>query len=195
MSDEIHSDLIFPGNRHIPIASISDELAKITMTAVAPSKTFNVAGLQMSAIITKDQALREQLTHALGFDFIPNIFGLTAFMAAYQSEDSVCYLEELITYIYQNYQFLDRSLKEYAPKIRVLKPEATYLMWLDCRELELSEEELYRLFVEEAGLGIEQGHLFGAEIKGYIRMNLGCTRATVKECCRRIITAYQKRSF
>ena len=195
MSDEIHSDLIFSGSRHIPIASLNESVADITMTAVAPSKSFNIAGLQMSAVITKSQSLREQLTAALGFDFIPNIFGLTAFTAAYRNEDITVYLEELIAYIYQNYQLLDQKLKKDAPKIRVQKPEGTYLMWLDCRELGLDEEKLYSFFVEEAGLGIEPGHLFGIEIQGFVRMNLGCTRATVKECCSRIITVYHKHGF
>ena len=87
---------------------------------------------------------------------------------------------------------LDRELKQNAPKIKVQKPEATYLMWLDCRGLKLNDEELYQFFVKEAGVGIEMGHVFGGSSAGYVRMNIGCTRATIMECTRRIAEAYQK---
>ncbi|MCI8598768.1 MAG: pyridoxal phosphate-dependent aminotransferase [Lachnospiraceae bacterium] len=195
MADEIHEDLVFKGYRHIPIASLSSEISNITITATAPSKTFNIAGLQMSAIICENEELKEKFLSALGFDCIPSIFGAVGLKAAYGEPGCVEYLEQVLDYMWENYQVLDQGLKEKAPKIHVQKPEATYLMWLDCRELGLSDEELYHFFVNEAGVGIEMGHLFGEEITGYVRMNIGCNRATIHQCIKQIEEVYVAHGF
>ena len=195
LSDEIHSDLIFRGQKHIPIASLSPEVCARTITATAPSKTFNIAGLQMSAIICSDDTLRERFTAALGFEFIPSVFGAAALQAAYRSAESEAYVDALMDYLWDNYLALDEALRSYMPKIHVQRPEATYLMWLDCRALGLDDEALYRFFVDEAGVGIEIGNIFGGESAGFVRMNIGCTRATIAECCRRLREAYENHHF
>ena len=194
-SDEIHSDLIFQGHKHIPIASLSPEIADITITATAPSKTFNIAGLQMSAIITSNPELREQFTAALGFDCIASLFGVVGFMAAYGDPDAEKYVDQLTAYLWGNYEVLDRTLRDSAPGIRVLRPEATYLMWLDCRALGMDDETIERFFVEEAGIGIEMGNLFGDNGTGYVRMNIGCPRSVIESCAQRIAQAYHAHGF
>lgn len=195
LSDEIHSDLVFPGSKHIPIASLGSEISQHTITATAPSKTFNIAGLQMSAIICENPEIREKFTEALGFEFIPSVFGIEGIQAAYGMPGCEEYLDQLLNYLWGNYETLDRKSKKNTPAIRVQRPEATYLMWLDCQDLGLSDQELYDFFVVEAGVGIEMGNVFGGDSAGYVRMNIGCTRATVEECCRRIAATYRRHGF
>lgn len=195
MSDEIHGDLVFKGFRHIPIASLSSQISNITITATAPSKTFNIAGLQMSAIICENEELRNKFLEALGFENIASVFGAVGLKAAYGEPGCVEYLEQLLEYLWGNYLALDEGFKKDMPKIQVQRPEATYLMWLDCRELAMTDEELYHFFVEEAGVGIEMGNLFGGNTAGYVRMNIGCSRVTIEECPRRLEQAYKNHGF
>lgn len=161
--DEIHSDLIYRHRKFYSIASFSKEIEQICAVATAPSKTFNIAGLQMSAIIIANQELREKFqkeieTRAL---YIANLFGATAFEAAYSDPECEEYLEELIDYLWDNYLFLDQYLKEYMPKIKCQKPDATYLLWLDFRALQLNDEELEAFCLKEAGVAFDAGKWFG----------------------------------
>ena len=195
-SDEIHSDLIYPGHKHIPIASLSPEIAAITVTAVSPSKTFNIAGLQMSALIAPSRDMLERLEEELDRRcYIPNLFGSIAWKAAYSDGGCEEYVEELMNYLWGNYLYLDQYLREHMPKIRCQKPEATYLMWLDCSGLGLGQEELKRFFVEEARVGVEEGTLFGGASASFMRMNIGCARATLKQALEQLESTYQKRGF
>ncbi|MEQ2456875.1 MalY/PatB family protein [Flavonifractor hominis] len=195
-SDEIHSDLIYPGHKHIPIASLSPEIAAITVTAVSPSKTFNIAGLQMSALIAPSRDMLERLEEELDRRcYIPNLFGSIAWKAAYSDGGCEEYVEELMNYLWGNYLYLDQYLREHMPKIRCQKPEATYLMWLDCSGLGLEQEELKRFFVEDARVGVEEGTLFGGASASFMRMNIGCARATLKQALEQLESAYQKRGF
>lgn len=196
VSDEIHSDLVFRGNRHIPIASISSEISAITLTAVSPSKTFNTAGLQMSAIIASNKMLLDEFVKDMGRKYyISNLFGTVAFVAAYENSGCVEYLEQLIDYLWSNYLYLDGFLREHMPKIRCQKPEATYLMWLDCSELGMSGKEIERFFIEEAGVAFDSGEWFGGNCSKYMRINIACPRATLKNALYQMKAAYDRHGF
>jgi cystathionine beta-lyase len=195
-SDEIHSDLIYRHCKHIPIASLSQELSDITVTAVSPSKTFNIAGLQISAIIASNSILLKQFEAEMERRcYVPNLFGSVAFKTAYTNEGCVDYLEQLIDYLWENYLFLDQYLKAYTPKIKCQRPEATYLLWLDCSELGLEPEWMEEFFVKEAGVGFDSGTWFGGKAEKYMRINIACPRSILKECLDHIRTAYERRGF
>ncbi len=186
ISDEIHSDLILQGNRHVPLASLSEEAAAMTVTCIAPSKTFNLAGLSTSSLIISDESLHnkfwttiENLHMHLG-----NIFGNVASEAAYTYGEE--WLEELLLYIRGNVDLVVSFCQEYIPSIKPVKPEATYMIWLDCRALGLDGRNLQRFFVEKAGVGLNEGSAFGPGGEGFMRMNLACPRATVLKALEKI---------
>lgn len=192
VSDEVHSDFIYPKHRHIPIASISPKFAANTITAVAPSKTFNTAGLRTAAMITFNSELCNRMNTTLQNNRAASIstFGLDAYIAAYTSGDE--YLEQLLTYLTGNIRYLDETLKAFTPRIKLIPPEGTYLMWLDCRELGLDDSSLDDFFTNQAAVGLDKGFWFGAEGSGFMRMNVACPRATLEEAMRRIQRAYQQ---
>ncbi|MDP4207262.1 MAG: PatB family C-S lyase [Bacteroidota bacterium] len=185
ISDEIHSDLIMPGHRHIPMASLSDELANITVTTMAPSKTFNIAGLASSVIITSNSELRRK------FEKLPNschlgngnLFGLAALEAAYTHGDQ--WLEELLVYLDGNLDLVETYLEK-IPQIKLIRPEGTYLAFLDCREMNLPQAELRKFFIEKARVGLNNGTDFGPNGEGFMRINVGCPRSILAEGMERI---------
>jgi len=192
VADEIHSDFIFSGYKHTPLASLSPELADITITALAPSKTFNLAGMRAACLIIKNPELRKTMSKKFADNrsaLIPT-FGLDAYIAAYESGDE--YVDQLVPYIEANAKYLDSYLKEHMPKIKLRHPQGTYLMWLDCRELGLSDDELDNFFIFKAAVALDRGHWFGPEGSGFMRMNIACPRATVTEALRRIQAEYDK---
>lgn len=196
-ADEIHSDLVYTsqGHRHIPIASLSPEISQNTLTAMAPSKTFNIAGLQISAIISENPNLRYEFGAANGFSYVPALFGAVGLTAAYSDPACEAYVDELTDYLWGNFEALDNILRTRTPRIRCIRPEATYLMWIDCRDLHLSDAELRKLWVEEAGVGIELGSVFGEVGEGFIRFNIGSPRAVIVECAERIARVYENHAF
>ena len=195
VSDEIHSDLIFLENRHIPIASLSKEMANATLTAFSPSKTFNISGLQASVIIAENPDILRKFEEEMARNyFIMSVFGVTALRAAYGGGCEE-YLKELLVYLWDNYLFVDRFLKEHMPRIKCQKPEATYLLWLDCSELGLSGENLKEFFLKEAKVAFDYGKWFSMATDQYMRMNIGCPRATLEAGLRRIKSAYDQHSF
>ena len=181
LSDEIHSDLIYKNDKHIPIASLSEELANRTVTFIAPSKTFNLAGLHTSVAIIKKEELRtkfhEQLTRQ-GF-FSLNTFGIIGMEAAYLEGES--WLEELLDYLEDNMNVVAGYLAEHLPEIHLVEPEGTYLLWLDCRELGLSDEELRIRLIEKGKLALEPGTKYGPGGEGFVRMNIACPREMLQE--------------
>lgn len=196
VADEIHSDLVFREWRHIPIASISEEISDITLTAVSPSKTFNTAGLQMSAVITSNSRLREEFSLDMGRKYyVSNLFGTVAFVTAYENAGCEDYLEQLIDYLWDNYLFLDTYLREHMPKIKCQKPEATYLMWLDCSELGMDAKSLEAFFVQEAGVAFDSGMWFGDGCESYMRINIACPRAVLEKALSQMSAAYKRRGF
>jgi cystathionine beta-lyase len=189
ISDEIHSDLIFPGNVHTPMAMLSDEIAEKTVTLVAPSKTFNLAGLQASAIIHKDPEVLKKIDEAIistGTGGLNNA-GARAAIAVYTSEDAVNWLEGLIPYLEENYRLLAEAFPpDGSAKIRTLPMEGTYLTWLDCRDLGLDKDGLEELFLEKAKIWLDNGAMFGKGGEGYMRVNIACPSSIVKEAVRRL---------
>jgi cysteine-S-conjugate beta-lyase len=190
ISDEIHSDLVFSGNRHIPFATISEEAAKNSVVCMAPSKTFNVAGLASSLVIIPDKTKFARYERALNVGHLGmgNIFGSVALEAAYTSGDE--WLEQLLVYLWENYLFLENFIKENLPKVKVMQPEATYLIWLDFREYGMNDEELMKFTVEKAKVGLNNGGRFGTGGDGWLRLNIGCPRSVLQEGLERLKTAF-----
>ena len=191
ISDEVHSDFVYPGHKHIPMASLSDAFAQNTITAVSTSKTFNTAGLRTAAMITHSDAIREVMEPVLANNRVMSIstFGLDAYVAAYNGGEE--YVEQLLTYLAGNIAYLDSTLKADMPKIRLIQPEGTYLMWLDCRELGMDDAALDDFFTNKAAVGLDKGFWFGPEGSGFMRMNVACPRATLEEAMRRLREAYE----
>ena len=186
VSDEIHGDLVLYDHRHIPFASISDEFAMNSITCVAPSKTFNLAGLQVSNIIIPNPKLSAAFKTALEKSALsrPNLFAIEAAEAAYNYGDE--WLDQLISYIEGNHRLLEEYVKSRIPRLRVIKSQASYLAWLDCRDLHMNTEGLKSFMEKGARLGLNQGYIFGQGGEGFVRINLGCPRSLVREALKRL---------
>jgi cystathionine beta-lyase len=189
LSDEIHSDLIMAGHRHVPVAALSEKAAAITVTCMAPSKTFNLAGLSTSSVIIPDTVLREKFRGVLeGLHLhLGNIVGNVASEAAYSQGNE--WLNELMIYLHGNVDLVIDYCHDHIPQIKPVKPEATYMIWLDCRSMGMNGKELQRFFVEKAGIGLNEGSSFGPGGEGFMRMNLACPRATIRKALRQIESA------
>ncbi|GIM33454.1 MalY/PatB family protein [Paraclostridium bifermentans] len=185
ISDEIHSDLVFKGYKHTSLTTVAPYYKDNIVTLTAPSKTFNLAGLYISNAIITDEKLRSRYKEL--FSTTPNVLGAEALIAAYNKGET--WLKELLEYIESNYNYVLKFVNENVPKIKVIKQEGTFLTWLDCRELELSDEELERFFLEKAKLALSTGTAFGKGGSGFMRMNIGCPISTVKEALERLKNA------
>ncbi|MEH7382919.1 MalY/PatB family protein [Bacillus sp. JJ1533] len=192
VSDEIHSDLVYEGNVHTPFASISKEFAQISITCTAPSKTFNLAGLQTSNIIIPNEELRESFNKALEDRFIgmTNTFGVTALIAAYEEGDE--WLDQLLVYLKENLEFLKKYIKTTIPEVKVIEPDATYLVWLDCRELGLEAKQLEEVIQKQGKVAFDEGYIFGKEGDGFTRINIACPRSLLEEGLKRFSQALKK---
>jgi cystathionine beta-lyase len=189
VSDEIHCDFVFPGRRHTILASLSEELAHRVVLCTAPSKTFNLAGLQLSNIIIRNETLRRKFRDELyraGFGE-SNIFGLTACRAAYEAGGD--WLRALRAYLEGNLSFLRDFLREKLPGVRLAEPEGTYLIWLDFRALGLPAAALDEMIVQKAGLWLDGGTMFGEEGAGFQRVNIACPRETLRQALERLESA------
>jgi cysteine-S-conjugate beta-lyase len=186
-SDEIHGDLVFRGSQHTTIESLDPEIADHTITLMAPSKTFNIPGLQCSVAIIPNETLRKRFD-AARTGLIPsvNIFGLTAALAAYR--DGQPWLDEVLSYLEDNLDFLLHGVRQTLPGIRMGKPEGTYLAWLDCREANLQGNP-QRFFLEKALVAMNDGVEFGRGGEGFVRLNFGCPRAVLAEALDRMANA------
>ncbi len=188
VSDEVHCELLYQGSRHTPFACLSKEFEQNSITCMAPSKTFNLAGLNVSSIIIPNRQIREKFNAArLGIQSSPNVFGYVALEAAYRYGDE--WLEQLLEYLQANLEFLMDCFEKKIPKIKVIRPEGTYLVWLDCRDLFMSPEELRTFMRTKAKVGLDDGYLFGTGGAGFQRINIACPRATLEEALRRIENA------
>ncbi|MBP5319191.1 MAG: PatB family C-S lyase [Paludibacteraceae bacterium] len=180
ISDEIHCDLCLWGNRHVPFATVSKEAAEISITFGAPTKTFNFAGLISAYAIVPDDSLREGLYTWLAaneFDW-PDLFGPIATKAAFEQGET--WRRELIAYLEDNVRFVEDFFGKQLLDIRVWRPQASYLVWLDCRGLGLSHSQLIDLFVNKARLALNDGAIFGNEGSGFMRLNVGCPRSMLQ---------------
>ena len=186
ISDEIHCDLVLPGFIHTPVASLSEKIAEITITLIAPSKTFNLAGLSTSSVIISNPALRKTFNKIVDNLHIGsgNIFGNTASIAAYTHGYE--WLDALLDYIDHNVEFVKDYCNEMIPEIIPVSPEATYMIWLDCRKFGMNGKELQNFFVTKADVGMNEGSTFGPGGEGFMRMNLGTTHQTVMKAMEQI---------
>ncbi|MFH0913921.1 MAG: MalY/PatB family protein [Chloroflexota bacterium] len=188
ISDEIHCELLFKGYHHTPFASISKEFEQNCIVCMSPSKTFNLAGLGVSCIIIPNKRLREDFANArAGVLPGPNLFGLAALEAAFRFGDE--WLEQLLDYLQGNLDFVLECFEKRIPKIKAIKPQGTYLVWLDCRQLGMEDLILRSFLREKARVGLDDGFLFGPGGAGFERMNIACPRAILEEALRRIETA------
>ncbi len=186
ISDEIHADLALFGHKHIPFASVSEEAAMNSITFMAPTKTFNMAGVISAYSIIPNPDIRERYYHWLDTNELsePNIFAPIATIAAYRKGEA--WRQQMIAYIEQNILFAEQYLAEHLPQVKVVRPEASFLVWLDCRALGLSHEALVDMFVNRARLALNDGEMFGKGGEGFMRMNVGCPRAVLQEALERI---------
>jgi cystathionine beta-lyase len=185
ISDEIHGELLYQGYRHIPFATISEEFAQNSIICMAPSKTFNLPGLEASSVIIPNKKIRDNFNDALA-GIMPgiNIFGLTAMEAAYRYGDE--WLEQLLDYLQGNLEITLTWFKKHIPRIKVITPQGTYLLWLDCRSLGLDDRGLQKFMREQVRVGFDDGFMFGEGGSGFQRMNIACHRSILREALERI---------
>ena len=191
VADEIHADFVYPGYRHHVFETIRPEFAAMTITCTAPTKTFNLAGLQISNVFISNTELRKKFKQELektGYSQ-PNIMGLVACKAAYRY--GAQWLEDLKSYLVSNLALVRDFLAQELPSVRLVEPEGTYLLWLDFRALDLPDKELNDLIVQKAGLWLNAGPMFGAGGEGFQRINIGCPAATLQKALERLKKAFR----
>lgn len=189
VSDEIHNDFVYPGYEHTVFANVDPRFAEFTVTCTAPSKTFNLAGLQISNIFIPNEKLRKAFQTEIdktGYDE-PNALGIVACEAAYRAGED--WLDQLRAYLLQNLNFLREYLQEKIPQIHLVEPEGTYLVWLDCSELGITGKELDQFIVDKAGLWLDGGSMFGPSGAAFQRVNIACPRATLQLALDKLKTA------
>jgi len=189
VADEIHGDLIYPGQRFTPFATLDDALAHNAITCTAPSKTFNLAGLATSNIIIPNPELRLRFERTLNSNGLHgvNTFGMVALEAAYTHGEE--WLAQVMDYIAGNFRYLRDFAAQHLPQIDVIEPEGTYLVWLDCRRLGLDKDALGRLMLDEARVFLDEGYIFGPAGEGFERINIACPRSILVEALQRIKAA------
>jgi cystathionine beta-lyase len=189
ISDEIHGDLIYKGHVFTPFASISQNFAQHSITCTGPTKTFNMAGLQTSAIIIPNAKLHSRFEKTLRSNGLFGIgtFGVVALQAAYDHGEE--WLEQVLNYVEDNFRYLEEYVSRHISQMTVVRPEGTYLVWLDCRRLGLDKWELKRLFLNKARVYLDEGFIFGREGEGFERINIACPRSILVEALDRIKNA------
>ena len=185
ISDEIHCELVYPGLKHIPFASLSEDFLMNSATCVSPSKAFNIAGLQIADIIAADAAIRARIDKAININEVCDVnpFGVIATIAAYNEGEE--WLEQLLVYLKGNYDFMLEFCIKNLPEFPVARLEGTYLAWMDCRALGKTSEDLEKDLMEKAGIWLNAGSMYGPEGEGYQRWNLACPRARLAEALER----------
>lgn len=191
ISDEIHSDMTLFGNHHTPFAMVSEEAAEISITFGAPSKTFNIAGIVSSYAIVINKDIRQKYYGWLEANEFnePNIFAPIATVAAFTQGEE--WRRQMLAYVEQNVLFVEAYCRKYLPEIQPMRPQASFLVWLDCRELHLDHSELIDLFVNKAHLALNDGEMFGIGGKGFMRMNIAAPQSVINEALERLRLALQ----
>ncbi|MEC0088920.1 MalY/PatB family protein [Paenibacillus macquariensis] len=191
ISDEIHNDLIMSGHKHMTYALLGEEFANNAVICTAPSKTFNIAGLQTSNIIIPNPDIKEKIDLEIEKSSLTeqNLFGIVATTAAY-SEKGAEWLDQLLTYLESNADFIDQFVKERMPNVKFIKPQATYLAWLDFKETAIYED-LDKKILEEAKVWLNNGAMFGLGGEGYMRINFACPRSILAEALERIAKLFE----
>lgn len=190
LSDEIHGDIVYAPQKFIHIASIDETIAARTLTFIAPSKTFNIAGLSTSVSIVPNPVLNQRLQeeYAKMHADQGNIFGAVALEAAYTHCDE--WLEQLLQYLKGNVDYVCNFLQERIPSIHCVPPQGTYLMWLDFREWGMTHEEIYQFLIEKAGWGVNEGSMFGEEGRGWMRVNIATQRSVLEQAMEQLYQAW-----
>lgn len=191
VADEIHCDLVYKGFKHTPIASICKEYENITSTCVAPSKTFNIAGLQTSSVIIPNSILRTKYITILDSNGLmgPNMFGIEATEAAYKYGES--WLDELLNYLEGNLGYLIEFIEERMPRVKVVVPQGTYLVWLDFSDYKINSRELHELMLNKGKVWFDEGYIFGKGGDNFERINIACPREIIIEGLKRIEIALE----
>lgn len=186
ISDEIHADMALFGNRHIPFASVSPDAAACSITFGAPSKTFNIAGIVCSYAVVPDDALREKFYRWIEANEMGSapIFSHIATVSAFRN--GADWRRQMLKYVEGNIEFVETFCREQIPQIRPLRPQASFLVWMDCRALGLDHESLNRMFIEEAGLALNDGEMFSPGGEGFMRLNVGTSRAVLQDALERL---------
>jgi cystathionine beta-lyase len=189
VSDEIHCDMALWGKKHIPFASVSPEAARCSITFGAPSKTFNMAGVVSSYAVVSNPELRIPFFNWLTANELnePTIFATEATMAAFTQGEE--WRRQMLAYIEDNVRFVEQFCAEHIPAIKPWRPQASFLVWLDCRELHLTQQQLVDLFIEKAGLALNDGAMFGTEGTGFMRLNVGSPRSIIARALHRLAAA------
>ena len=189
LSDEIHCDLTMPGKDYVPFASVSENCRKNSITCIAPTKAFNIAGIQTAAVVIPDETIRHRVNRGLNTDEVaePNVFAAIAPVAAF--EKGGAWLDDLREYLWENRLYAEAFIEKEIPEIHAVKAEATYLMWLDCRALSMTNEELRDFFIHKAQLGLNEGYTFGHGLAGFMRLNAACPRSTLEKAMRQLKAA------
>lgn len=192
ISDEIHAEIVYPGITHHPFASVSKQAAACSITFMAPSKTFNIAGIVSSYAIVPDPVLRDKFFHFLEAGELnsAHLFAYTATIAAYTHGDA--WRQQMIAYIRQNVDFVNHFLQQHIPQIKAYIPQASFLIWLDCRELGLDQKTLVAFFTEKAHLALNDGGTFGTAGEGYMRLNIGCPRSILEKALLQLKAAIEE---
>jgi len=192
VSDEIHSDLMLFGNSHVPFASVSEEVKQITISCYAPSKTFNLAGLSTSAVVIDNELLRKRFNDVIERLHVGmgNIPGMIAFEAAYMK--GMEWLDQMLAYVESNVRFLDDYLKKNIPHVEMIWPEATYMAWLDFSKSGIPHDQLNKMLINEAKVGLNDGAMFGDGGNCFQRINLACPRSTLERALDSIKVAFLK---
>lgn len=186
LADEIHCDLTDPGCEYVPFASVNDECRDISVTAIAPTKTFNLAGLQTAAVYVHNKVLRHKVWRGLNTDEVaePNAFAVTAAVAAFTEGEE--WLTELRQYIAENKAIVGEFLQKELPQIKLVPSQATYLLWLDCGEVTDNAKKLAEVIREETGLFLSYGNQYGGNGGGFLRMNIACPKSTLRDGLERL---------
>ena len=190
VADEVHADLLYPQAKHVVLESLSTQRKNI-ITAVSPSKTFNMPGLNLSALIIPDEEQLNKVSEGLANSHVSaaNPFSIVAFEAAYQHGSD--WLDALKDYLNETKDFVADFLRQHLPTIHLVSPEGTYLLWLDCRDLNLNEQQLNQFFIAQAGVGLSPGALFGEAGNGFMRMNIAAPRTVIENALNQIAAALQ----
>ena len=187
IADEIHCEIVMPGYKYIPFASVSDDCLANSVTLLSPTKGFNIAGLQIANIVCSDEIVRKRINRAININEVCDVnpFGVVALQAAYN--ESADWLDQMNAYVYDNYIELKSFCHEYLPKLEVLRLEGTYLAWVDVNALEFTTDELTQFLADKANVMVNSGTMYGQKAgQGYIRINLACPRQRLREALNRI---------
>lgn len=187
IADEIHCEIVMPGYKYIPFASVSDDCLANSVTLLSPTKGFNIVGLQIANIVCSDEIVRKRINRAININEVCDVnpFGVVALQAAYN--ESADWLDQMNAYVYDNYIELKSFCHEYLPKLEVLRLEGTYLAWVDVNALEFTTDELTQLLADKANVMVNSGTMYGQKAgQGYIRINLACPRQRLREALNRI---------